>query len=59
MKLQLDDGPRSSLGIRPGSDDAVEPHREFARRFVEKIRKLVGNTPGDHRKNTRGCQIGG
>ncbi|RRT35195.1 hypothetical protein B296_00047477, partial [Ensete ventricosum] len=32
-------------------------------RFTEGIRKLTGNTPGDHRKthrkNTRGYQIGG
>ncbi|RWV81974.1 hypothetical protein GW17_00056562, partial [Ensete ventricosum] len=50
--LQSDDGPRSSLGIAPGSDDAVGPCREFARRFAEGIRKLAGNTPGDRRKKT-------
>ncbi|RZS24893.1 hypothetical protein BHM03_00058029 [Ensete ventricosum] len=46
------DGPRSSLGIGPGSDDAVEPRREFARRFAEGIGKLAGNIPGDRRKKT-------
>ncbi|RRT77753.1 hypothetical protein B296_00005278 [Ensete ventricosum] len=34
------------------SDDVVGPHREFARRFTEGIRKLTGNTPGDHQKKT-------
>ncbi|RRT49471.1 hypothetical protein B296_00011629 [Ensete ventricosum] len=54
MELQPDDGPRSSLGIGPGSDNAVEPRREFAMRFTEGIRKLDGNTPGDRWKNTIG-----
>ncbi|RZS25844.1 hypothetical protein BHM03_00059110 [Ensete ventricosum] len=54
MELQPDDGLRLSLGIGPGSDDAVEPHQEFARRFAEGIGKLVGNTLGDHRKKTIG-----
>ncbi|RRT34495.1 hypothetical protein B296_00008702 [Ensete ventricosum] len=53
MELQPDDGPRSSLGIRPGSDDEVRPCRKFTRRFVEGIGKLAWNTPGDHRKKTR------
>ncbi|RZS23923.1 hypothetical protein BHM03_00056931 [Ensete ventricosum] len=35
-----------------GSDDVVGPRREFARRFAEGIRKLVGNTLGDRRKKT-------
>ncbi|RRT43881.1 hypothetical protein B296_00005902 [Ensete ventricosum] len=47
------DGPRSSLGIGPSSDDVVGHHREFARRFAEGIGKLVGNTPGDRLKKTR------
>ncbi|RWV84250.1 hypothetical protein GW17_00054046 [Ensete ventricosum] len=47
-KLQLDDGPRSNLGIRLGSDDAVGSL--FARRFAEGIGKLAGNTPVDRRK---------
>ncbi|RWW44719.1 hypothetical protein BHE74_00049498 [Ensete ventricosum] len=51
--LQLNDGPRSSLGIGPGLDDVVGPHRESARRFAEGIGKLAGSTPGDHRKKTR------
>ncbi|RZR94894.1 hypothetical protein BHM03_00023666 [Ensete ventricosum] len=50
----LVDGPRSSLGIGSGLDDAVEPRREFARRFAEGIGKLARNTPGDHRKKTIG-----
>ncbi|RZR88279.1 hypothetical protein BHM03_00015811 [Ensete ventricosum] len=45
--------PSSSLGIGPGSDDAMGHRREFARRFVEGIGKLTGNTLGDHRKKTR------
>ncbi|RRT50819.1 hypothetical protein B296_00032468 [Ensete ventricosum] len=52
MELQLYDGPRSSLGIGPSSEDAVEPRREFARRFAEWIEKLTGNTPRDDRKKT-------
>ncbi|RWV99151.1 hypothetical protein GW17_00037957 [Ensete ventricosum] len=32
------------------SDDAVGPRREFAKRFVEGIGKLTGNTPGDRTK---------
>ncbi|RWW75315.1 hypothetical protein BHE74_00016669 [Ensete ventricosum] len=54
MELQPDDGLRSSLGIGPGSDDAVEPRREFARRFAEGIEKLAGNTLGDRWKKTIG-----
>ncbi|RWV95882.1 hypothetical protein GW17_00041449 [Ensete ventricosum] len=52
MDLQPDDGPRSSLCIGLGLDDAVGPHREFARRFTEGIRKLTGSIPEDHRKKT-------
>ncbi|RRT50916.1 hypothetical protein B296_00036810 [Ensete ventricosum] len=66
MKLQPNDGPRLSLGIGPGLDDVVEPRREFARRFTKGIRKLVGNMSRlleedqkTHRKNARGCRIGG
>ncbi|RWW29612.1 hypothetical protein GW17_00005851, partial [Ensete ventricosum] len=36
-----------------GSDDAVGPRCEFARKFVEGIGKLVGNTSRDHRKKTK------
>ncbi|RWW68713.1 hypothetical protein BHE74_00023752 [Ensete ventricosum] len=54
MELQPDDGPRSSLGIRPSSDYAVGFHREFARRFAEGIGKLAGNMSGDRRKKTIG-----
>ncbi|RWV93462.1 hypothetical protein GW17_00044076 [Ensete ventricosum] len=56
-RLQPDDGPRSSLGIRSGSDDVVEPRWEFARRFAKGIRKLAGNTLGDHRKKTIGLTV--
>ncbi|RWV91242.1 hypothetical protein GW17_00046484 [Ensete ventricosum] len=54
MELQLDDGPRSSLGIGPSSEDVVEPRREFTGRFAEGIGKLAGNTPRDRRKKTIG-----
>ncbi|RZS18799.1 hypothetical protein BHM03_00051132 [Ensete ventricosum] len=53
IELQPDDGPRSSLGIRPGSDDAAGPRREFTRRFAKGIGKLAWNTPGERRKKTR------
>ncbi|RRT66994.1 hypothetical protein B296_00032521 [Ensete ventricosum] len=52
-KLQLDNEPISSLGIRPDLDDAVGPCREFAMRFIEVIGKLTGSTPGDHQRKTR------
>ncbi|RZR74192.1 hypothetical protein BHM03_00033385 [Ensete ventricosum] len=52
MELQPDDGPRSSLSIgsRFGRYSGIS--LEFARRFIEGIRKLVGNMSGDHRKKT-------
>ncbi|RRT82733.1 hypothetical protein B296_00002148, partial [Ensete ventricosum] len=50
-------GPRSSLGIGSGSDDVVGSRREFARRFVEGIGKLDGNTSGDCRKKTIGLVV--
>ncbi|RRT41312.1 hypothetical protein B296_00052802 [Ensete ventricosum] len=53
IELQPDDGPRSSLSIRSGSDDAVGSHREFARRFAEGFGKITGNMKGDHREKTR------
>ncbi|RZS15254.1 hypothetical protein BHM03_00047067 [Ensete ventricosum] len=53
MKLQPDDGLRSSLGIGPGLDDAMRPRREFARRFAKGIGKLAGSTSGDSWKKTR------
>ncbi|RWV91640.1 hypothetical protein GW17_00046067 [Ensete ventricosum] len=52
IELQLADGPRSSLGIGLGLDDAVGFRREFARRFIEGIGKLARNTPRDHREKT-------
>ncbi|RZR89045.1 hypothetical protein BHM03_00016706 [Ensete ventricosum] len=36
-----------------GSNDAVRPRQEFARRFAERIGKLAGNMPGDRRKKTQ------
>ncbi|RWW09021.1 hypothetical protein GW17_00027511 [Ensete ventricosum] len=54
IELKLDNGPRSSLGIGPGSDDAVGSRQEFARRFAERIGKLVRNMKGDRRKKTKG-----
>ncbi|RRT42968.1 hypothetical protein B296_00043405 [Ensete ventricosum] len=54
IELQPDNGPRSSLGIGPGSDDAVGSRREFARKFVEGIGKLAGNMKGDHWEKTGG-----
>ncbi|RRT47234.1 hypothetical protein B296_00001923 [Ensete ventricosum] len=53
MKLQPDDRPRYSLGIRLSLDDAVGSCRKFARRFTEGIRKLAANTKGDHREEDR------
>ncbi|RWV90229.1 hypothetical protein BHE74_00032704 [Ensete ventricosum] len=50
MELQLDDGPRSSLSIEPGFRRCSGISSKFARRFVEGIGKLAGNTPGDRRK---------
>ncbi|RWW02385.1 hypothetical protein BHE74_00041622 [Ensete ventricosum] len=50
MELQPDNGPRSSLDIGPGSDDAVGSCREFVRRFAEGIGKLAGNMKEDHRE---------
>ncbi|RZS11437.1 hypothetical protein BHM03_00042768 [Ensete ventricosum] len=35
-----------------GSDDIVGPHREFAKRFVEGIKKFARNTSGECRKKT-------
>ncbi|RWW36225.1 hypothetical protein BHE74_00058770 [Ensete ventricosum] len=52
MKLQLDDGPRSSLSIGPGFERCSEISAKFARRFAEGIKKLVGNTLGDRLKKT-------
>ncbi|RWV96651.1 hypothetical protein GW17_00040619 [Ensete ventricosum] len=53
MELQPNDGPISSLGIGPSSNDAGGPCWEFVRIFSEGIGKLTGNMPGDRRKKTR------
>ncbi|RRT31607.1 hypothetical protein B296_00042677 [Ensete ventricosum] len=66
MKLQPDDGPGSSLSIGPRFARCSEISLEFARRFVEGIGKLAGNTLGDQRgedqktrcKYARGYRIG-
>ncbi|RWW56590.1 hypothetical protein BHE74_00036682 [Ensete ventricosum] len=43
-----------SLGVLgQGLEDAEGTRREFARRFVEGIRKLARNMPGDHRWKDR------
>ncbi|RRT32270.1 hypothetical protein B296_00038783 [Ensete ventricosum] len=57
MELQRDNGPRSCLGIGPGSDNAVGSRREFSRRFTEKIRKLAANMKGDHREKAGGLAV--
>ncbi|RWV81829.1 hypothetical protein GW17_00056719, partial [Ensete ventricosum] len=51
-KLAGNNGPRSSLSIRPGFRRCSGISSKFARRFAEEIGKLAGNTPGDHRKKT-------
>ncbi|RZS10039.1 hypothetical protein BHM03_00041183 [Ensete ventricosum] len=53
MKLQPDDRPRYSLGIRPSLDNVVGSCRKFARRFAEGIKKLARNAKGDHREEDR------
>ncbi|RWW52359.1 hypothetical protein BHE74_00041222 [Ensete ventricosum] len=50
MELQPDDEPRSNLSIGPGFGRCSGISSKFARRFAEGIRKLAGNTSGDHRK---------
>ncbi|RWW04191.1 hypothetical protein GW17_00032599 [Ensete ventricosum] len=50
MELQPDNGPRSSLSIKPGFRRCSGISSKFVRRFG----KLAGNTPGDRRKKTIG-----
>ncbi|RWW39727.1 hypothetical protein BHE74_00054916 [Ensete ventricosum] len=57
MELQPDNGPRLSISIGPGSNDAVGSRQEFAWRFAEEIRKLTGNMKGDHREKTGGLIV--
>ncbi|RWW39276.1 hypothetical protein BHE74_00055409 [Ensete ventricosum] len=54
IELQPDDEPRSSLsiGLGFGRYSGISP--EFAKKFTERTGKLVGNMPGDRRKNTIG-----
>ncbi|RWV96077.1 hypothetical protein GW17_00041241 [Ensete ventricosum] len=54
MELQPDDGPRSSLSIGSGFRRYSGISPKFARKFIEGIRKLAGNTPGDRWKKTIG-----
>ncbi|RWW04933.1 hypothetical protein GW17_00031816 [Ensete ventricosum] len=54
MKLQQDDEPISSLSIGPGFVRCSEILSEFARRFVEGIRKLTGNMSIDCQKKIIG-----
>ncbi|RWW44295.1 hypothetical protein BHE74_00049956, partial [Ensete ventricosum] len=44
--------PGSRLGIRLGSNDAIGPRWEFARRFAEGIEKLAKNILGDRWRKT-------
>ncbi|RRT79348.1 hypothetical protein B296_00025516 [Ensete ventricosum] len=51
MELQPNDGPRSSSGIGwVGFGRCSGISSKFARRFVEGIEKLAGNTLGDRQK---------
>ncbi|RRT56692.1 hypothetical protein B296_00029066 [Ensete ventricosum] len=54
MKLQPDDGPRSSLSIGPGFRRCSGISPEFAMRFAEGIGKLARNMSGDCRKKNIG-----
>ncbi|RWV86710.1 hypothetical protein GW17_00051362 [Ensete ventricosum] len=54
MKLKPDDGPRSSLGIGPGSDDAVGSRRSSlgdspkgSGSSLETCQEIVGRRPED------------
>ncbi|RWV77122.1 hypothetical protein GW17_00062097 [Ensete ventricosum] len=52
-KLIGNNGPRSSLSIGSGFRRCSGISPMFVRRFAEGIRKLAGNTSGDHRKKTK------
>ncbi|RWW48355.1 hypothetical protein BHE74_00045575, partial [Ensete ventricosum] len=54
MKLQPDDGPRSSLSIGSGFGRCSGISPEFAKRFAEGIGKLAENISRDYRKKTIG-----
>ncbi|RWV83882.1 hypothetical protein GW17_00054451 [Ensete ventricosum] len=57
-------GRLSEVAKKLAGNDVVGSRRKFARRFVERISKLAGNTKGDRRKEDRrtyrkiagGCQ---
>ncbi|RWW08824.1 hypothetical protein GW17_00027714 [Ensete ventricosum] len=49
-KPTRNDRPKSSLCIGLSFRRYNRILSEFAKRFTEGIRKLAGNTPGDHRK---------
>ncbi|RWV79824.1 hypothetical protein GW17_00058985 [Ensete ventricosum] len=57
MKLQPDDGPRSSLSIRSGFGGCSGISPKFARRFAKGIGKLAENMPRDRRKKTERLTI--
>ncbi|RRT32281.1 hypothetical protein B296_00048181 [Ensete ventricosum] len=57
MELQPDDGPRSSLSIRPGFGRCSRISSEFARGFTEGIEKLARNMLGDCRTKTIGLVV--
>ncbi|RWV77593.1 hypothetical protein GW17_00061553 [Ensete ventricosum] len=67
MKLQPNNGLRSSFSIGPGFGRCCGFCREFAGRFAQEIGKLTGNTSGDHQgedqktchKYVGGYRIGG
>ncbi|RWW39071.1 hypothetical protein BHE74_00055632, partial [Ensete ventricosum] len=66
IELQLDDGPRSSFSIEPGSDDAVGSHRSSLgdspkdrKARWEQARRSPKEDQKTHRKKARGYQIGG
>ncbi|RWW56034.1 hypothetical protein BHE74_00037306 [Ensete ventricosum] len=52
MELQPDDGPKSSLNIGPGFGRCSGISSKFARRFIEGIGKVAGNTLKDRQKKT-------
>ncbi|RRT31308.1 hypothetical protein B296_00050139, partial [Ensete ventricosum] len=45
MELQSDDGPRSSLGIGPGSDDAVGSRRSSLGDSSKGLERSLGTCP--------------
>ncbi|RRT34101.1 hypothetical protein B296_00054889 [Ensete ventricosum] len=52
IELQPDDGPRSSLGIGPGSEDVVGSRRHSLGDSPKGSGSSLGTRTGDHRKKT-------